>query len=363
MGIKTYEDYYSRLLDMKPNVYIDGEKVDRSDPRLQGGINIIKETYDRANDPEFEDLCTATSHISGEKINRFTHIHQSKEDLLAKQMMTRVLCHRVGGCIQRCMGIDSLNALSVVTYEMDEAVGTDYNKRFLKFLDYFQKNDLTGNCAQTDSKGDRMKRPSEQVDPDLYLRVVETRKDGIIVRGAKLCNTVAPYADEIIAIPTRMMTDKDKDYAVAFAIPADTDGVKLLCRPGYHHKRKHLDAPAAHLGDVESFTIFDDVFVPKERVFMNGNEDPKVTPYAGFLALLFAHYHRHSYTGCKPAVSEVLSSTAALVAEYNGIEKEKHVQEKLSHLIGVAELVFAAGQASTTVLRRLPAALIYPTRF
>lgn len=360
MGVKTFEDYYNRLLKMKPNVYIDGEKFDRSDPRLRPGINVIKESYDRANDPDFEDLCTATSHITGEKINRFTHIHQSKEDLLKKQMMTRVLCHRVGGCIQRCMGIDAMNALSVVTYEMDEAFGTDYYKRWEKFLRYFQENDITGNCAQTDCKGDRLKRPHEQVDPDLYLRVVETRKDGIIVRGAKICNTVAPYADEIIALPTRFMTDKDRDYAVAFAIPADTDGVKLLCRPAYPYKRKKLDAPMAHLGDVESFTIFDDVFVPKERVFMNGNEDPRLTPFAGFLALLFAHFHRHSYTGCKPAVSEILGSMAALVAEYNGIEKEKHVKEKLSHIIGVAELVFAAGEASAYRAERAPSGTFIP---
>lgn len=346
MGIKTFEDYYNRMLKMKPNVYIDGKKVDRSDPRIRPGMNVIKETFDRANDPEYEDLCTAISHLTGEKISRFTHIHQSKEDLLKKQQMTRVLCHRVGGCIQRCMGIDAMNALSVVTYEMDQAFGTDYYKRWEKFCRYFQENDLVGNCAQTDTKGDRLKRPHEQVDPDLYLRVVETRKDGIIVRGAKVCNTVAPYADEIIALPTRFMTDKDSDYAVAFAIPADTDGVKLSARPAYPHKRQKLDAPMAQSGDVESFTIFDDVFIPKERVFMNGNEDPRITPFAGFLALLFAHFHRHSYTGCKPAASEILGSMAALVAEYNGIEREKHVREKLSHIIGTAELVFAAGEAS-----------------
>ncbi|MHA1579643.1 MAG: 4-hydroxyphenylacetate 3-hydroxylase family protein [Candidatus Freyarchaeota archaeon] len=360
MGIKTFEDYYNRLLKMKPNVYIDGEKVGRDDERLRAGINVIKETYDRANDPEYEDLCTAISHLTGEKINRFTHIHQSKEDLLKKQMMTRVLCHRTGGCIQRCMGIDAMNALSVVTYEMDQALGTDYYRRFEKYLRYFQENDITANCAQTDCKGHRLRRPHEQADPDLYLRIVETRKDGIIVRGAKICNTVAPYSDEIIAVPTRFMTDKDSEYAVAFAIPADTDGVKLLTRPAYPHKRKKLDAPIAHMGDAESFTIFDDVFVPKERVFMNGKDDPRVTPYAGFLALLFAHYHRHSYTGCKPAVSEVLASMAALVAEYNGIQREKHVREKLSHLIGTAELVFAAGQASAYRAERSPSGTYIP---
>ncbi|MGQ9823590.1 MAG: 4-hydroxyphenylacetate 3-hydroxylase family protein [Desulfotomaculales bacterium] len=360
MPVKTFSDYYERLKKMRSNIYINGEKVGRTDERLQAGINVIKETYDRANDPAFEDVCVAVSHLTGEKINRFCHIHQSVEDLLKKQMMTRLLCHRVGGCIQRCMGIDALNALSVVTYEMDQALGTGYHKRFENYLKYFQENDLCANCAQTDAKGDRLKRPHEQVDPDLYLRIVEVKSGGIVVRGAKLHNTIAPYADEIIVLPTRFMTEKDNEYAVAFAIPADWEGVKIVARTAYHHKRVKLEAPGANVGDAESFTIFDDVFVPEERIFMDGKSDPRVTPYAGFLALLFAHFHRHSYTGCKPAVSEVLASQAALVAEYNGIEKEHHVREKLSHLIGTAELVFAAGQASAYRAERSPSGTYVP---
>ncbi len=346
MGIKTFEEYYARLQRMRPNVFIDGERVNRDDERLQPGINVIRETYDCTNDPEFEDVCVAVSHLTGEKISRFCHVHQSREDLLKKQLMTRLLCHRVGGCIQRCMGIDAINALSVVTYEMDQMLGTETYKNFENYLRYFQENDICANCAQTDAKGHRLKRPFEQDDPDMYLRIVESRSDGIVVRGAKLHNTIAPYADEIIVLPTRFMTEKDSAYAVAFAIPADWEGVKIVARFAYQHKRKYLHAPIAEFGDAESFTIFDDVFVPRERVFLDGKGDARQTPFAGFLALLFAHFHRHSYTGCKPAISEVLASAAALVAEYNGIERESHVKEKLSHLIGTAELVYAAGEAS-----------------
>lgn len=260
----------------------------------------------------------------------------------------------------RCMGIDALNALSVVTYEMDQTLGTDNYQNFEKYLKMFQKDDLCANCAQTDTKGDRLKRPHEQLDPDQYLRIIESRPDGIVVRGAKIDNTTAPVSDEIIAIPTRMMSQKDNEYAVAFAIPADWEGVKMLVRPSYHHKRRHLQAPIAEVGDAESFTIFDDVFVPRERVFLDGKGDPRQTPYAGFLALLFAHYHRHSYTGCKPATSEILASTAALVAEYNGIEKIDHVRDKISHIIGVAELVFAAGQMSAYRSERSPSGTYIP---
>ena len=360
MGIKTFEDYYNRLKKMSPNLYMDGQKVGRDDDRLRGQLYVFKETYERANDPGYQDLCTATSHLTGEKINRFCNINHSIEDLLNKQMMTRVLCHRTGGCIMRCMGIDVMNALSVVTYEMDQALGTDCYQNFEKYLRYFQENDISANCAQTDCKGDRLKRPHEQVDPDLYLRIVESRPDGIIVRGAKIDNSAAPVGDEVIAVPTRFMTDKDSDYAVAFAIPADHEGIKMLVRPAIQHRRKYLTAPVAEVSDAESFTIFDDVFIPRERVFLDGKGDPRQTPYAGFLALLFAHYHRHSYTGCKPAISEVLGSQAALVAEYNGIERQAHVREKLSHIIGTAELVFAAGQVSAYRAERSPSGTYIP---
>lgn len=347
MGVHTYDQYLERLKKLKRNIYLRGERVDRVEiGEMRGSLFAIKETYDRANDPNFEGLCTATSHLTGERINRFTHIHQSIEDLHQKQLMTKLLCHRTGGCIQRCMGTDSMNALSVVTHEMDQVLGTETNKNFLKVLKYWQKNDITANCAQTDPKGHRLLRPHEQADPDLYLRIVESRPDGIVVRGAKVDNTTAPVSDEIVVVPTRFMTDKDSDYAVSFAVPADLDGIKMLVRPATHHRRKYLPAPIAESGDAESFTIFDDVFIPRDRVFLDGKGDPRQTPFAGFLALLFAHYHRHSYSGCKPAISEILASAAALVAEYNGIEKLDHVKEKISHLIGTAELVFAAGQMS-----------------
>ncbi|MGB9846891.1 MAG: 4-hydroxyphenylacetate 3-hydroxylase N-terminal domain-containing protein, partial [Desulfotomaculales bacterium] len=319
--MRTAQQYLEKLRAMRPNVYINGKLVARDDPQLLPGINVVSETFNYAHDSRYAELTTAVSHLTGKTVNRFCHIHQSTEDLLKKQQMTRFLCQRVGGCIQRCMGIDALNALSVVTKDMDLALGTEYHARFLKYLEYFQENDLVGNCAQTDVKGDRMKRPFEQQDPDLYLRVVEKRAGGIVVRGAKAHNTIGPYADEIIVVPTRMMTEKDADWAVAFAVPADTEGIYLVCRATAARKREHLKAPGATYGSADSLTVFDNVFVPWERVFMCGE-----TKFAGQLASLFATYHRHSYTGCKPAVTDIIMGAAALVAEYNGIERAPHVR-------------------------------------
>ncbi len=371
-NIGTYEQYKARMLAMKPNVYLHGELIDRSNGKqgaerdladwMLGGTYVMSVCYEMANDPKFADVCLAESNIpgmEGEIINRCTNIHHSREDLLKKQLMTRLICHRVGGCMQRCMGTDCMNALYSVTYDCDADCGTEYHKRLLEYIKYCQKNDLICNNAQTDVKGSRnpkYKRAHMQPDPDVFVHVVETDVDGIgvdgkpckgiIVRGAKICNSCAPYVDEIMCCPTKFMAPEDSDYAVAFALPADWDGIKLMALPGLHHKRKHIDAPFAHVGDVESLTIFDNTFVPYDRVFMCGRDHENVCRYAGYLALMFAHYHRHSYTGCKTAVSEVIASQAALIADVNDIAKESHVRGKLCDIIQTAELVFAAGQAS-----------------
>jgi aromatic ring hydroxylase len=338
--LRTSEEYIKRLCGMRPNVYMGGKLVRRDDPEFMPGIKTIGMTFDLANDPAYAEL-KVKSHLSGETINRFNHIHQSSEDLLAKQRMVRCLCQRCGRCIQRCMGIDCVNALSVVTRDTDLEHGTNYNERFLKFLRYFQDNDLVANCAQTDVKGDRSLRPFEQKDPDLYLRVVEKKADGIVVRGAKAHNTIGPYTDEIIAIPTRAMTRNDTDYAVAFAMPADAEGIYLISVAHNQRTRKHFRAPIEDSGAAHSIAVFDDVFVPWERVFLCGE-----TKQAGQLAALFATYHRHSYTGCKPGYTDILMGVTALVAEYNGIAKVSHVGDKLAEMITVAELIFAAGVAS-----------------
>jgi aromatic ring hydroxylase len=343
--MRASKEYLEKLYRMRKNVYMDGKLVGRDDPQLAKAINVMSRTFDLVEDPKFKGLITAKSHLTGEEINRFTHINQSAEDLLNKQKMIRMACHLTGGCIQRCMGCDAINALSVMTYELDQSFGTEYYKRFMKFLEYFQKNDLTAAAAQTDVKGDRNLRPHQQKDPDLYVHIVEKRDDGIVVKGAKNHITMASYADEIICLPTRMMSENDADYSVAFAIPADAEGVKLITHVTNPRPREKFEAPIAGYGFADSFVIFDDLFVPKERVFMCG-EPP---PFAGLLAHMFALYHRHSYTGCKPAVTDLITGASALVAEYQGIANKEHVRSKLAHLACVAELVYAAGIASAVM--------------
>lgn len=340
--MRTTKQYDEDLMKMRNNVYVGGKRVQRNDSMFQPSLNVIRKTFDAVSDPEIKSLIVVPSELDGNDINRFTHTHRSIEDLMKKQEMTRKLCWKSGNCIQRCMGTDALNAVGVVSKEIDEKKGTEYHKNFLNYLKYYQENDLIGNAAQTDVKGDRSKRPHQQKDPDLYLHIVEKKSDGIVVRGAKAHNTTGPYADEIIVLPTRALTKEEGDWAVSFAIPADTEGIKLVCRVSSMRQRKHLDAPGCEFGMSDSMTIFEDVFVPWERVFMCGEWE-----FGARLALLFANYHRHTYCGCKPAVTDIIMGLTALVAEYNGIGKTPHVVDDISELMILAELVYASGIAAS----------------
>lgn len=354
--LRTKEQYREKLYGMRRNVYIGGKAVGRDDHRLQPGLNVLDVTYDLAQDPKWKGLATAVSTITGREINRWAHLPQNPHDLMQKQKLIRLGARRVGGCIQRCMGHDAVNALAICTKEMDEANGSDYHRRFLNFMRYYHENDLDGCCAQTDSKGDRMKRPSQQKNPDAYVHIKEERPDGIVVSGYKMSITQAPYADEIFVLPTRALMEDDRDYAVAFVVPGDAEGVKLITRPVWIRDKDEPNASTfCKYGVSDCVVVFDNVFVPRERVFMCGEWQ-----FGRRLALLFADSHRHSYSGCKPAVSDILCGATLLAAEANNIQKASHVKEKISEFAAAAALAYAAGVASAIFGTKTSSGVFFP---
>ncbi|MBP8987285.1 MAG: 4-hydroxybutyryl-CoA dehydratase, partial [Spirochaetes bacterium] len=227
MPLKTPSDYIESIRSLNRIIYMFGQKIDNTvdHPIIKPSLNAVAMTYALAQKDEYNDIMTAKSHITGNIINRFTHIHQSIDDLVKKSKMGRLLGSQTGCCFQRCVGMDALNALSMTTYAIDKTYNTTYYQRFLQYLEYVQNNDLVCDGAMTDPKGDRSLPPHKQDDPDLYLRVVKELKDGIIVRGAKAHQTGAINSHEIIVMPTIAMREEDKDWAVAFAVPADTPGI------------------------------------------------------------------------------------------------------------------------------------------
>ena len=311
-------------------------------PILRPALNSVRMTYDLAQKPEYQDLMTAVSPYTEERVNRFTHIHQSASDLVKKVKMQRLLGQQTASCFQRCVGMDAMNAVFSTTYEIDQKYGTSYHQSFLTFLKMVESQDLTVDGAMTDPKGDRSKAPHQQEDPDLFLRVVERRPDGIVVRGTKMHQTGILNSHEVIVMPTISMGPEDKDYAVCFAVPMNTKGIYMIVGRQSCDTRKlegsELDMGNAEFGGVESVTVFDDVFVPNDRIFLNGE-----TEFAGMVVERFAGYHRQSYGGCKVGVGDVL--TAALAADYNGCAKASHIKDKLIEMIHLNETLYCCGIA------------------
>jgi len=351
MNAKQYE---ASLRKLNLQVYLFGRRIENvvDDPIIRPSMNAVAATYELAHWPEYEDLLTATSHLTGKKINRFTHIHQNNDDLVKKSKMGRMLGGHTACCFQRCVGMDAMNALSIVTYDIDAKYGTKYNERFLKFLAHVQENDLTCDGAMTDPKGNRGLAPQQQSDPDLYLHVVEERQDGIVVNGAKAHQTGAVNSHEIIVMPTIALREEDRDYAVSFAVPSDTIGITYIIGRQSCDTRKleqgNIDRGNQLFGGHEALVIFDHVFVPWERVFMYKEYD-----FAGALVEKFASYHRQSYA-CKVGVGDVLIGASQTIAEYNGAAKASHVKDKIIEMNHLNETLYCGCIACASEGHREP---------
>jgi 4-hydroxybutyryl-CoA dehydratase/vinylacetyl-CoA-Delta-isomerase len=357
----TGSEYRGSLRKLKRAVYAFGEKIEDvvEHPLTRPHVNAAAMTYELAQDPQYADLMTATSHLTGRRINRFTHIHQTPEDLLNKVRMMRLLGRETGTCFQRCAGFDALNALYNTTYLIDQQHGTEYHSRLRSFLTYVQDTDIMCGGTMTDAKGNRALRPSGQADPDLYLRVVERRKDGIVVRGAKLHQTGAVNSHELVVVPTTAMREEDKDYAVSFAVPVDAPGITFIFGRQTNDERKlggEIDQGNARFGFVggEALIVFDNVFVPWERVFMCGEYD-----FALNLVETFSSYHRQNYGACKVGVADVLIGAAALIARYNGAAEAPHIRDKLVEMVHLTETLYNCSLGCSAEGKMTPAGACY----
>jgi 4-hydroxybutyryl-CoA dehydratase/vinylacetyl-CoA-Delta-isomerase len=357
MGLKTKAEYIESIRALKPTAYMFGERITNvvDNPRIRAGIEATAATYEVA-EGEFRDLVVTMSPLINEPVNRFTLPPSSIEDLVARVKVNRALGNYVGTCHQRCTGLDCLSTLSIVTYDIDKKHGTNYNDRFIAFLKYVQKNDLAANAGVTDVKGDRSLGPNEQSDKDMYLHVVERRDDGIVVRGAKAHQTGSLSSHEIIVLPTRAMGKGDTDYAVAFAVPADTKG--LIHVVG----RSTLDMRELDGCDVGNTMyskycptlIFDDVFVPWERVFMCGE-----TEFAQDMVVKFSSLHRQSHGGCKSGKIDCMIGAALTLMDYNGTAKVSHHKQKVIDMIHRAETLYACCLAASYEGKKQPSGTYY----
>ena len=353
--IKTGDDYLASLRDRGTRLFLFGELIDEpaDHPIIKPSINALRASYDLAiEDP---DLATAWSPLIEQQVNRFLHIAESPGDLVMKNKMQRRMGQITGTCFQRCTGLDTISVLHSVTYEIDEKHGTNYHQRYLDFLKEAQRKNILIAAGMTDPKGDRSKRPSEQADPDMFMRVSRRTDQGIYVKGVKAHMTGGWNQHWICVLPTMNLSKADKDYAVVGMIPGDAEGIT------YIYGRQSCDTRAMEGGDIdqgnaqyggqEVLVYFDDVFIPNEHVFMDGEYE-----FAQELVTRFTAYHRASYV-CKTGLGDVMVGAAASIVEYNGLEKVSHIRDKLVEMTHLNETIYSSGIASSHEAKQMPSGI------
>ena len=342
--INNGAEYIESLRGRDLKVYLMGERVENpvDHPLIRPSINAMAQTYDL--EVEQPELASAESSLTGERVNRFSHVTENVEDVVLQNRMQRRLGQLTGTCFQRCVGMDAINSLFSVTYEMDGTHGTPYHERLKDFIRQVQKGNLVVGGAMTDAKGDRSKGPSDQDDPDLFTRVVERRDDGVVIRGAKTHQTGCINSHWLVVMPTIRLKPNEGDWAIVGAVPVDDPGLTFVYGRQSCDTRSmegEIDVGNARFGGQEAMVLFEDVFIPNERLFMNGETD-----YAAVLVERFTAYHRRSYV-CKSGVGDVLIGAAATAADYNGVEKVSHIKDKLVEMTHLNETLYAAGMAAS----------------
>lgn len=361
MAFKTSEQYLEDMRSLKRTIYVYGEKVENyvDHPVIRPSINCVAKTYEAALIPEFESVMVAKSHLDGKKTNIFNITYQSKDDLIQRCRAQRLMPRLTGYCSYRCLGATLLSALYDMTYEIDNRHGTEYHKRFVEYLKYVQDNDLTISEAMTDVKGDRSKHPGEQADPDLHVRVVEKRKDGVVIRGAKAHSSGVLASHEHFVVPTRTILEKEKDWAIICAIPADAPGVVHIWQGGPEEAKIMMgDGGNQKYGTCStSLLILDNVFVPWERVFMCGEYELTGT----YIFERYSPIHRIAGSACKGGVFDILAGAAQTLMDYNGLGRGiSHLRDKLVDLMAIGETCYGTGIASAVMAYKAPSGIMIP---
>ena len=354
MALKTPEQYKQALSQLRPNMYKFGELIQdvTTNPHTRRTVEGHSQLYAAALNPNYSDLFSTTSNLTGEKVSRYLAINTSAEDMIANCKMKRKAYHLTGTCTGgRCAGYNALNSMWVTTYDMDNNLGTDYHGRLKDWLRYAQDNDITVSGALTDPKGNRSLPPSEQEDPDMNLHVVDVREDGIVVRGAKvmICGTAA--AQEVFVLPGAGYKEPDKDYAVAFVVPKDIAGLTIVeaRHPSDAREAEEgFDAPVGIGGITQAYLFFEDVFVPRDRVFLCGE-----FKYAGNAVMNFIMPYRAAIGGCVAGQGDVMAGAAALMARANGLST-KAFNERLIQMYVNNETTFGMGVAASALGKAHP---------
>jgi len=358
--MRTPEEYKESLRRMRPNIYKFGELIEdvTTHPATRRSIEGHAKIFEAAQKKEYKEILTTKSMLTGKRVSRYLSVIKDADDMIMNVKMKRLMFQLTGTCTGgRCVGFNALNAMWSTTYDIDKEFGTSYHERLKNWLKKAQEEDITVAGALTDPKGDRTKSPSQQEDPDLYLHVVEERDDGIVVRGAKVMICGVAAANEIFIMPGSRYKEEDKDYAVSFVIPRDIEGLTIVetRRPSdLREFEEGFDIPVEYGGITQAYLLFNDVFIPKERVFMCG--EYKYTMEA---VLNFVAPYRAAIGGCVAGQGDVMIGASILMARANGLN-EKVFREKIIRMIMNNETTFGMGIAAAALGSKHPSGVWIP---
>jgi aromatic ring hydroxylase len=330
MALRTADEYRESLRDGRI-LWYRGKRIDDalSEPDLRVAVDHSAVDFEIGHDPAYRYIAVVDDPDTGEQYSAYYRIPRSTDDLLARMRLIETTTALGGTLISlKDVGTDALFALQTVLHGVER-------ERLMAFYERCRGEDLAVAVAQTDVKGDRSKAPHEQADPDMYLRVVDESDEGIVVRGAKAHTSLTPNCNEILVLPTRAMGPDDADWAVGFAIAPNAPGLSMYVSP-YSAGAKHSwEYPvSAQHKMLETLTVFDDVFVPWDRVFCFRRPE-----LAGPIAMAFVEYHRFTAVSYKLPLLDTLVGAAAEVARMNGVHRAGHIKDKLTKLVIYSETV------------------------
>lgn len=358
--MRTSEEYKESLRKMKPNIYKFGELIQdiTMHPATRRTIEGHAQIFTAAMKPEYRDLLTTKSMLTNEVVSRYLSVINSADDMLANIRMKRLMFNLTGTCTGgRCVGFNAFNAMWSTTFDMDKELGTEYHNRLKNWLRDAQVRDITLAGALTDPKGDRSYPPSQQEDPDMNLRIVHRDKKGIVVRGAKVMICGVAAANELFIMPGTSYKESDKDYAVSFVIPRDIDNLVIVEARRPSDTREHeegFDIPVDIGGITQAYLLFEDVFIPKERVFMSGEYS-----YTSQAVMNFIAPYRAAIGGCVAGQGDVMVGASVLMARANGLS-EKIFRDKITQMIINNETTFGMGVAAGALGTKHPSGVWIP---
>jgi 4-hydroxybutyryl-CoA dehydratase/vinylacetyl-CoA-Delta-isomerase len=350
MALMTPEQFEESLKSLKPRIFMNGKKVESilENRNTRTVVEANKASYEWALDPRYSSIMTCRSPLINDVVNRYTHVSTSTEDLVKKAEAGTFTAEMLGTCIYRCVGYDAFHSLAATCWEMDRDLGTSYYPRFLEYLKMVQTRDLSVAGALTEPRGKRSQRTIDWSDPFLSLKVVDKNKDGIFVRGAKINISGAFASHEMVVLPQAAHFEGEEDYAVAFAVPTDAKGITYVCQYTPYSAERDAAEDLSELGNPRfgqretSLVIFDNVFVPWDRVFHCGEYK-----YSVKFVTRFAKTHRMTCGGtCKVGFMNQIIGASKLIQEYKGLEKATHITDELMEMVVLRETGRACGLAA-----------------